>query len=125
MAAGQNESRQRRKAGVKPVDTAFKSYGSLRIEGRQQGGSRSTGSGGEPGADGKQLRLDSLKLLSEVVAIRWQAGDQGADDRIELVQIAVGLDAFAVLRDPFAAEEAGFTPISAARIDLHSFSGWL
>jgi hypothetical protein len=68
--------------------------------------------------DGEEVALDRRE---QVVEQRHRLGRaHHADGRAELVHVAVGGDAWMVLGDPPAAEEARLAGVTGPRIDLHA-----
>ena len=72
---------------------------------------------GEQRADGEQVALDGHEHL--VDARHRLDGARDAEDGVELVDVAVGLDARIVLRDAAAAEEPRVAGVAGLRVDLH------
>jgi hypothetical protein len=77
--------------------------------------------GGELAADVEEGGLDGGEPASEVVVLDGGGGD--AEDGVELVDGAVGLEAGVVLGDAGAAEEAGFAGVAGAGVDLRVAQG--
>src|SRR5690606_9592488 len=49
----------------------------------------------------------------------WESRDRQSEGGVELVDLAVRLDAEVVLRNPATAEECGLSVVARARVDLH------
>ena len=71
---------------------------------------------GEQGADGEQVALDRREDL--VDARHHLDGARRADHGVELVDVAVRLDARVVLLDAAAAEESGAPVVAGLGVDL-------
>jgi hypothetical protein len=112
-AAGQHERAQRLQLRLGLVDPALQLRGV-----RHDAGERSAAAfGSEVGADLEQGVLDRLQAAVEV----WDQGlaAQQAEERVQLVDGAVGLDARMFLGDAAVAEQAGLTVVAGARVDGH------
>src|SRR5947199_9056716 len=77
---------------------------------------------GEMGAGVEQIGLRVRQLL---VARRCgPARARGADERIQLVDRAVSLDARVVFRYARAAEKRRLAAVAGSRVDLHAVAGY-
>ena len=118
-AARQDETTERRQLRLELVDALFDlpDRGIVDLCLDDAGGDAVTGVC-QLGADGVQIALEGDQQRIEFRIDAGRAGD--ADGGVELVDLAVGIDARIRLRDTRAVEETGLTTVSAARVDLHA-----
>jgi hypothetical protein len=73
----------------------------------------------EPRARLEQVGLEAFDLAPEFVLPAWERRRQRTQRRVELVEIAVGLDARVALGHAFPAEETRAASIPRAGVDAH------
>jgi len=124
-AAGKNKMRERRQLGFEPIDELLEALDIRVVKHRLRDAGRNLfGRIGEPGAKGKQIALNLRERVADVCegAVVRASAERGArktEPGVELVDLAVRVDAGVALRDAGAAEERCFTRVAGARIDFH------
>ncbi len=113
--------RQRRQLGLEPVDDALEPLdvggGDCRL-GHPRGDARRRV--GEAGAEGEQVPLDRLEI-GDKIRVREER-PRGADAGVQLVDLAVGVDAGIGLRHPGLVEQRRLACIAGLCVDLHAWN---
>jgi hypothetical protein len=73
---------------------------------------------GEPRAKREQILLNRAKLRREV--LRYAGRECGAETGVQLVDLAVRVDARVRLRHPCVVEERGLAAVAGLCVDLHA-----
>jgi hypothetical protein len=132
--AWQDEVRERREAGLEPIDDLLEALdiGVLQDRLRHAGGNLVVRIG-EPGAEREEIALNRRERVGNVRerravrvraeraprARREQRRERQADQRIELVHFAVRVDPGVALSDARAADERGVAGVTGAGVDFH------
>src|SRR4051794_22166268 len=126
-AAREDEALQRLQFRVGGVDPALQRLRPRRVERGDVAALASAilgRGGGEHRADGEQVGLHLPQPRRQLRLPRRLQVDDGEPQRgVELVDLAVSIDAHMVLRDAPAAEETRLAAVAGLRVDLHGCSG--
>src|SRR5262249_52531693 len=117
-AAGEDETAERRQRLLEAIDQLLEP-GHVRIGNHRLADARRqlVAGVGQLGAEREQVALDGSNL-GAAHRVGRRRGDQ-AEPRIQLVDVAVGLDARVVFARPRPVEQRRFTGIAGSRVDFH------
>jgi hypothetical protein len=124
-AAGQDEMRQRRQVGLEPIDELLEPFDISLVEDRFGDARRNpVGRVGEAGAKREQIALKVHEGVDDVrerraVRTRAQRREREPEHGIQLVDLAVRVDAAVAFRNACAAEQRCLAGVTGACVDFH------
>jgi hypothetical protein len=124
-AAGEDKMRERGEIGLEPIDQLLEALDIAVMKHRLgDAGGDPFGGIGEPGANRKEIALDLDERVADIgepraVGTTADRCEREAEKGVQLVDLAVRVDAEVALRDTAAVKERCLTGVASARIDFH------